>query len=164
MEIDGPDDTDDNTGPVSLGSIGCYRVGGCTERLSSEPFHRAPCCTGVILFPILTASRCLPRSRRGSLNRRRWIVSSEWLQSRFHPRRDYYTILLQVKLITRAPIRDKYLLTRNRWIFHSSSSERLTENEDNRFFCKPAYRLYSNYISFVRALVFRRIHWDHFEL
>lgn len=156
---------------MSLGSIGCYRVGGCTGRLSSEPFHHAPCCTGVILFPIPTASRRLPRprsrSRRGSLNRR-WIVSSEWLQSRFHPWHDYYTVYLQVKLITRGPIRDKYLLTRNRWIFHSSSPERPTEKLTRTrtivFFCKPAYRLYSNYISFVQALVFRRIHWDHFEL
>lgn len=152
---------------MSLGSIGCYRVGGCTERLSSEPFHHAPWwCTAVILFPIPTASRCLPRSRRGSLNRR-WIVSSEWLQSRFHPRHDYYTVFLQAKLITRGPIRDKYLLTRNRWIFHSSSPERPTEKLARTrtiVFCKPACRLYSNYISFVRALVFRRIHWDHLEL
>lgn len=149
---------------MSLGSIGCYRVGGCTERLSSEPFHHAPCCTtGVILFPIPTASRwCLPRSRRGSLNRRR-IVSSEWSQSRFHPRHDRYTVFLRVKTDNSRglEIRDTCLLEIDKFFTHPprSAPPRSLRERGQPFFYKPACRLYSNYISFVRALVFRRIHW-----
>lgn len=58
-------------------------------------------------------------------------------------------------------IRDTCLLEIDRFFTHPprSAPPRSLRERGQPFFYKPACRLYSNYISFVRALVFRRIHW-----